>query len=64
MSQIKRVLGMAWATPVIRTAVQAGLGAALAVLSSAAVLDSSAAKAAFAAAVAAAVAKLQASARA
>lgn len=65
MNTIKRILGMAWATPAIRTAVQSALGAGLAVLVAAGadVLDAGVIKLAIGAAAAALVAKLQASAR-
>lgn len=65
MDKLKKLVGMAWATPVVRTAVQAGAGAGLAVLaaSGADVLDPSVVRLAVGAAVAALVAKLQASVR-
>jgi len=64
-SKIKHLIGMAYATPVVRTAVQAAVGAGLAVLAAAGVgvLDAGVIKAAVGAAAAAAVAKLQAAAR-
>jgi hypothetical protein len=61
MKTFKHVVGMAWATPVVRTSIQAGIGAGLAVLAAAGtgVLSSGVARLAVGSAVAAVVAKLQ-----
>ena len=61
MSRIKHLLGMAWATPVVRTAAQAGL--AIIVASGVGFTDVAVWKTAALAAGAALFAKLQASAR-
>jgi hypothetical protein len=61
MSDIKRALGMAWASPVARTAVQAGL--AIVVASGTGFIDAAVWKTAALAAGAALFAKLQSSAR-
>lgn len=61
MNTIKRILGMAYASPVTRTAVQAGL--AIVVASGTGFVDAAVWKAAALAAGAALFAKLQASAR-
>lgn len=61
MTQIKRFVGMAYATPAVRTAVQAGL--AIVVASGTGFVDAAVWKSAALAAGAALFAKLQASAR-
>lgn len=61
MNQIKRAIGMTWSTPVVRTAVQAGL--AIVVASGTGFIDAAVWKTAALAAGAALFAKLQASAR-
>lgn len=65
ITRIKRVLGMAWATPVVRTAVQTAAGILAAAIAADVlnVLDGDVWRTAFAAAMAAAAAKLQAAAR-
>lgn len=60
MKKIKELFGMAWSTPVVRTVLQAGLGAGLSVLVVAGTdLTADVFKLAIAAAVAGVLAKLQ-----
>lgn len=60
MKKISRLFGMAWSTPVVRTVVQAAVGAGLAILVAAGTdFSGDVFKLAFAASIAGALAKLQ-----